>query len=112
MRWIPINRAANLVDFRLTSLFRFYSEVKKLAEQFGTTVSGSELVGMAPKIALIASVEEYLETEGRKKQCTEEEAMNTAIDLLGLDDIRSFSIHEKVLEYRWESVSGKPWPGV
>lgn len=85
----------NLTNLNATGLAEAFLTVKRLVEEAGGRVSGSELVGLAPLEAFVRA--------GRKLEgdaLDEEEAVAAAIAGLGLDDLGPFDPEQKVLEYR------------
>lgn len=53
----------NLVDTEVTSIPTVFEQVRALAERYGTTIIGSELVGLSPGKALLDCAEYYLKLE-------------------------------------------------
>ncbi len=53
----------NLTDFEQTPLHRVFEVVKREAERYGTSVVGSEIVGLVPKKALELTADFYLQIE-------------------------------------------------
>ena len=54
----------NLTNFQKTPIFRVFEMVKREAERYGVTILESEIVGLAPSAALMATAEYYLQIEG------------------------------------------------
>jgi glutamate formiminotransferase/formiminotetrahydrofolate cyclodeaminase len=97
----------NLLDYRQTPLHRAYSEVSKLASEYGISVSGSEIIGLVPLSALLDTGklvrnDDYVQST--KNIASELDLINSAIKFLKLDSIHSFKLEEKVLEYRLEKL--------
>jgi len=80
----------NLLDMHITGLHRAFSEVKVRAEGRGVKVTGSEIVGLVPKKALLDAGKAAGGEGGERKLVAE------AISFLGLGD---FAPEEKVIEY-------------
>jgi glutamate formiminotransferase/formiminotetrahydrofolate cyclodeaminase len=74
--------SCNITDFEQTSLKELFDTVKKLANEYGTDVKGSELIGLIPEKAL---------TDGFSSP-------EEAIHHLGLNVKEHFDINERVLE--------------
>jgi len=53
----------NLVNYEVTSIPVVYEMIKSLAERYGTSVIGSELVGLSPAKAMLDCAEYYLKLE-------------------------------------------------
>ncbi len=84
----------NLMDYTVTGMEKAFEEVKQEAEALGVKVTGSELVGLAPKEAFLQAGRFYLPDE-------EDEAtlVATAVERLGLSDLGAFDAKEKIIEY-------------
>ena len=69
-------------------------------------MTGSELVGLIPKAALVSAGEHYLRKQGVTTEIPESALLHTAVRSLGLSDIAPFEIEEKVLELKLMSAWG------
>jgi glutamate formiminotransferase/formiminotetrahydrofolate cyclodeaminase len=85
----------NLVDFHLTPPHVAYAEVRRQAAELGTEVTGSEIVGLIPKDALLAAGK-----HARPEASLEEEILEAAVTSLGLDQLAPFDLKTKIIEYR------------
>lgn len=54
----------NLTNYQKTPIFRVFEMVKREAERYGVSILESEIVGLVPSAALMASAEYYLQIEG------------------------------------------------
>src|SRR6478609_4355178 len=54
----------NLTNYQKTPIFRVFELVKREAARYGVAVLESEIVGLVPAAALVASAEWYLQLEG------------------------------------------------
>ncbi len=88
----------NLLNYKEVNLHHVYEEVKKLALEFDTKVTGSEIVGLLPLESLTMAGEFYSKKEGINIS-EEDELVTLAIDKLGLSDLYQFKPEEKVIEY-------------
>lgn len=63
----------NLVNYEGTPIYRVFETVRAEAKRYGVTITGSELIGLAPAKALIDCAEYYLQIEDfdYKKQVLE-----------------------------------------
>ncbi len=70
----------NMVNYEDTPLYYAYEMIKTLAERYGTSVVGSEIVGLTPAAALIDCADFYLRLENfdKKAQVTEYGLLNTS----------------------------------
>ena len=89
----------NLHNYEVTGLHTAYNAVCEEADKFGLWVTGSELIGVAPKQALIDAGIHYLIKDGRNRDVSEETIIQTAIQFLGLNDTTPFKPEEKIIEY-------------
>lgn len=96
--------SANLMNYKVTSIHKFFDEVEKSATSRGTRVTGSELVGLIPLQALIDAGEHYLKKQGRSLGVSEEEIIHIAVKSLGLDELGPFDPQKKIIEYQLKSI--------
>ena len=90
----------NLTNYKVTNLHQAFETVDKEARKRGLRVTGSEIVGLVPKEALLKAGEYYLKKQGKTRGVPEKEILHTAILSLGLNDTTPFVPSEKVIEYR------------
>lgn len=90
----------NLVDFEKTAPHQAFDEVRRQANRRGLRVTGSELVGLIPRAALLEAGWHYLKEQGRCRGLPEPLVVDTAIQSLGLDDVKPFDPEQAVVEYR------------
>lgn len=83
----------NLVDYSITNMHNAFEEVKKIADQFGQKVTGSEICGVVPLEAILESGR-YFGT----RELDEKAAVESAVRHLGLADLEPFFPDKKVLE--------------
>ncbi len=89
----------NLHNFGETGLHTVFEEVSREAGKLGLRVTGSELIGLAPKEALLQAGRYYLEKQGSNTGITEAEIIHNAVLSLGLNDTSPFNPTERVIEY-------------
>jgi glutamate formiminotransferase / formiminotetrahydrofolate cyclodeaminase len=87
----------NLVNFHVTPPHVAFEEVKKLALQRGIRATGSEIVGLTPKEALLVAGRFYA-PEVREEHAS----IGAAIEHLGLNQLDSFDVKKKIIEYQLE----------
>jgi len=58
----------NLTNYEKTPVFRVFETVKREAERYGVAVLESEIVGLIPSAALLATAEHFLQIEGFKPE--------------------------------------------
>lgn len=93
--------STNLTDLSQCSIHEAFEAAKRSAEKREIKITGSELIGLIPKAALLAAGKFYAEKVG-KNILEERELLLYAVKQLGLDDLGPFNIDERVLEYVWE----------
>jgi glutamate formiminotransferase/formiminotetrahydrofolate cyclodeaminase len=90
----------NLTDLRVTPLHTAFDEVCRAAEARGLRVTGSELVGLVPRSALLDAGRHYLRRQRRSVGVAEPELIRIAVKSLGLDELAPFRPEERIIEYR------------
>ena len=88
----------NLTDYTKTPIFKVFEEVRKQARKRGFRVTGSEIVGLVPKKALIDTGLYYLKYQEKAIGVPEKDILDVAIKSLGLSDIDYFDINNKIIE--------------
>ncbi len=94
--------SANLTNISITPVHLAFEEARKSATQRGMRVTGSELVGLIPKQALLDAGYYYLEQQGVSEGVSEEDLILIAVKSLGLDELGPFDPRKKVIEYQLE----------
>jgi len=94
--------SVNFTNYKVSPIHIVFDEVVQQAEKLGLRVTGSELVGLIPKEALLAAGRYYLEKQGKSPGVPEEELIRTAVLSLGLSDVVPFEIKKKIIEYHFE----------
>ncbi|MBN1199021.1 MAG: glutamate formimidoyltransferase [Bacteroidales bacterium] len=95
----------NLTNISITPVHIAFEETCDKARERGMRVTGSELVGLIPKKAMIDAGKYFLEKQNRSTGISEEEIIKIAVKSLGLDDLKPFNPKEKVIEYLLEDPS-------
>ncbi|MDE6779369.1 MAG: cyclodeaminase/cyclohydrolase family protein, partial [Alistipes sp.] len=95
----------NLTDISVTPLHVAFDEVCRAAAERGLRVTGTEIVGLIPKRALVEAGRYFLRKQHRSTGISEAETVRMAVKSLGLDDLREFKPEEKVIEYLLEKDS-------
>ena len=98
----------NLTDITITSIHKAFDEVERAARERGVRVTGSELVGLVPKQALIDAAKHFLHKQERSVGIDEKELIKIAVKSLGLDELKPFVPEERVIEYLLEAGQNKP----
>lgn len=89
----------NLTDIKITPVHVAFDEACRAAQARGIRVTGSELVGLIPRQALIDAAHHYLNLQKRSLGISEAEKIKIAVKSLGLDDLGPFDARKKVIEY-------------
>ncbi len=87
----------NLTNYNVTPPHMAFEEVKKEAQKLGLNVTGSEVVGLIPKEAMIMAGKFY--GTGGKTPVSDEEVIAKAIEALGLSQLETFDPSKKIIEY-------------
>ena len=69
-----------------------FDELIKQAKEFGMEITGSEIIGLVPKNALIEAGAFYAGNN------SEEELVKAAIENLGLSQLNKFELAKKIIE--------------
>ncbi len=83
----------NLQNYKVTPPHVAFEEVKRQSGKFGVHVTGSEVVGLIPKEALLAAGRFY------SKELSEKQLIAAAVAGLGLSQLNEFVPGKKVIEY-------------
>lgn len=92
----------NLTNYLESSVHHAYDAAEEEALKLGIRITGSEIVGLVPKKAMIDAGIHYLKKAGRSTGVPEKELIHTAIQSLGLNHTTKFDPAEKIIEYRVE----------
>ena len=98
----------NLTDITVTKLHQAFDEVCEKARDRGIRVTGSELVGLIPKQAMIDAGKYFLSKQQRSLGISEEELIKIAVKSMGLDELGPFDPNKKIIEYLLEDKSTSP----
>jgi len=98
----------NITDINQTPVHVAFEEVTKKAAERGIRVTGSELVGLIPKKALLDAGKYFLRKQERSLGIHEDEIMKIAVKSLGLDELKPFEPKKRVIEYLLEDESKSP----
>ena len=102
----------NMTNLNVTPLHVAFDEVCRCAATRGIRVTGTEIVGLVPKKAIIDAGKYFLEKQHRSTGIPEEDIVKIAIKSMGLDDLRPFNPREKVIEYLLEDANETDTPNI
>lgn len=89
----------NITDTSATPLHVAFEEVSRAARERGIRVTGTEIVGLVPKKALVEAGKYFLRRQQRSLGLPEHEIVRIAVKSMGLDELKPFDPAEKVVEY-------------
>lgn len=95
----------NITDMNATPLHVAFDEVCRAAAARGIRVTGTEIVGLVPKRALVDAGRYFLHKQQRSTGLPESEIVRMAIKSMGLDELKPFNPREKVVEYILEDAT-------
>lgn len=90
----------NLLNYKVTPLYRVFEEADKFAREFGIRVTGSELVGLIPLEAMLETGRHFLKLQGSTTGVSENELVRVAIQSLGMEELGPFDPEHKIIEYK------------
>ena len=89
----------NITNISVTPLHVAFDEVCRAAGARGLRVTGTEIVGLIPKRALVEAGRYFLKKQQRSTGLAESELIKIAVKSMGLSDLKPFNPEEKVIEY-------------
>jgi glutamate formiminotransferase/formiminotetrahydrofolate cyclodeaminase len=89
----------NILDYKENSPLRAWEACEILAKEIGVELRGSEVIGLIPETCLLEAGSFRCMRNGEVVPNENQLLIHYAIDLLGLDKLKSFNEQEKVLEY-------------
>lgn len=97
----------NITDMAVTPLHKAFDEVSDKAHARGIRVTGTEIVGLVPKRAIIDAGKYFLRKQQRSLGIPEKEIIKIAVKSMGLDELKPFRPEEKIIEYMLEAECDK-----
>ena len=88
----------NLTNYKITSIHKAFEEVSLAARKRGLRVTGSEIVGLVPKQAMLDAGNFFLKKQNSTDSLPEQDIVECAIISLGLNDISEFNSHKSIIE--------------
>jgi len=89
----------NLTNYHVTPPHEVFDAVCRLADERGVRVTGSELVGLMPREAVLQAGIHYLKKQGASTGVPEAEVVEIAIRSMGLRELGPFDPRRKIIEY-------------
>lgn len=97
----------NLTDYHVTPVHVALEAARQEAQRLGLVVTGSELVGLIPKEAMLDAGRYYLQRQGRSWGVSESELIATAVVSMGLSQLAPFDPRKKIIELQVAPQRGK-----
>ncbi|HOB51289.1 MAG TPA: glutamate formimidoyltransferase [Acidobacteriota bacterium] len=88
----------NFNNYKISPVHEVFVEVCRQAETRGLRVTGSELVGLIPKQALLDAGAFFLTRQGKPAGVPDEELIHIAVKSLGLAELTPFDPLKKIIE--------------
>ncbi len=98
----------NITDVRMTPFHTAFEACRTSARERNMRVTGSELVGLIPKQAMIDAGKYFLRLQNRSTGIPEREIIHIAIKSMGLDELAPFDPDKKIIEYLLEDGERDP----
>ena len=89
----------NLTNYKVTPPHVAFEEGRILARDLGVRVTGSEVVGLIPKDALLMAGRYYLKEQGGHVGVPERDLLELAVRSLGLNEFEPFELEKRVIEF-------------
>ncbi len=96
----------NFNNYKVSTIHDVFDKACELAAERGIRVTGSELVGLIPKEALLMAGRHYLNKQRRTTAVPEADIIECALQSLGLNDLYPFKPEEKIVEFAVGEKSG------
>ncbi|MBN2358986.1 MAG: glutamate formimidoyltransferase [Deltaproteobacteria bacterium] len=97
----------NFTNHQVSPPHLVFDKACELAWERGLRVTGSELVGLIPKQALLEAGRHYLRKQKKSVGVDDDELVRVAVQSMGLSDIVKFDPQEKIIEHRIQSGPGR-----
>lgn len=88
----------NITDIAATPLHVAFEEVCRAAAARGVRVTGTEIVGLVPRTALLEAGKYFLRKQQRSLGITDEEILDIAVRSMGLAELCPFKPEDKIVE--------------
>ena len=89
----------NLINYKKTSMYEAFDEVVRQASKRGLrVVTGSEIVGLLPKEAILDSGKYFFKKQNSSIGIPDKDIILSAIQSLGLNDLSVFDSKKSIIE--------------
>ncbi|MDP7264120.1 MAG: glutamate formimidoyltransferase [Candidatus Thermoplasmatota archaeon] len=89
----------NMTNFNVTPLHEVFDTCESVAEELGTKVTGSEMIGLVPKKAILEAGRHYLNKQNKFTVVPEGNLIDLARGSMGLDEVGEFVPEKKIIEF-------------
>jgi len=89
----------NLTNYTKTNMHHAFEAAAEEADSLDVRVTGSEIVGLVPKEAVLESGRFFLQQKGKSQNLPEHEVIRAAVGGLGLSELEEFAPDKKIIEY-------------
>ncbi|MFC2169192.1 glutamate formimidoyltransferase [Acidobacteriota bacterium] len=96
--------SVNFTNYKISPPHLVFDAAVKEAERIGLRVTGSELVGLIPKQAMLMAGRYYLDKMGKSTGVPDEELIRSAVLSLGLNDVAAFDPKKKIIECQFTDI--------
>jgi glutamate formiminotransferase/formiminotetrahydrofolate cyclodeaminase len=90
--------STNITDVLQSPIHEVFTEISHKASDYGTRVTGSELVGLIPLNSMLEAGN-YFFAKNNLETLTEEEILQQVINKLGLHELSIFNYKERILDF-------------
>ena len=97
----------NFNNYKVSTIHDVFDKACELGVERGVRVTGSELVGLIPREALLMAGRHYLKMQRRTTAVPEADLIECAVQSLGLNDLYPFKPEEKIVEFAVGQSSGQ-----
>ncbi len=98
----------NITNISITPVHEAFDACVESAHKRGMRVTGSELVGLIPKKAMLDAGRYFLGKQQRSCGVSEEELIHIAVKSMGLDELTPFDPKKKIIEYMLDDAGNSP----
>lgn len=96
-KYNKVQVSTNITDINQSPIHKVFTEISHKAGDYGTQVTGSELVGLVP-LKVMIEAGNYFFAKDNAEALTEEEVLQKVIHKLGLNELSVFNYKERILE--------------
>jgi len=90
----------NFTNYKISAPHEVVDAIRRVADQEGVVVTGSELIGLIPMDAMRHAGQYYLKRQGLNPGAPDNELIEVAIQSLGLTDLGEFDPNTRIIERR------------